>query len=293
MINIYRFLMFRCIIFWRSLRYLLINSENKNKFIIKSIQKSRMLLDLKDEGISKDLILDCIREPESTKEVQRMLKPGNVVVEAGANIGYYALMESRLVGNKGVVYAIEPSPKNFEYLNRNIKLNKRTNMETYRLAIGDKNRKAKMNISSHSNLSSLIKQKNRKITGTVEVNVTTLDSFLKGKRYPDFIRMDVEGYEYNIIKGMKNILKKESPLRIFIELHPHIMKKSQTKYVLETLKKHGFETRKVIRSVTVAEMKVMAREQYDYSYMSINDLLKNEDVLSGKLGAFEIFFERK
>jgi len=161
------------------------------------------------------------------------------------------------------------------------------------LAIGDKNRKAKMNISSHSNLSSLIKQKNRKITGTVEVNVTTLDSFLKGKRYPDFIRMDVEGYEYNIIKGMKNILKKESPLRIFIELHPHIMKKSQTKYVLETLKKHGFETRKVIRSVTVAEMKVMAREQYDYSYMSINDLLKNEDVLSGKLGAFEIFFERK
>ncbi len=293
MINIYRFLVFRCIIFWRVLRYLLINLGNKNKFIIKSIQKSRMLLDIKDEGISKDLILDGIREPESTREIANILKPGNVVVEAGANIGYYALMESRLIGKKGIVYAVEPSPKNFENLNRNIKLNKITNMKTYQLAIGDKIGKAKMNISPYSNLSSLVKQKNRRITKTIEVKVTTMDNFLKGKRHPNFIRMDVEGYEYNILKGMKGILKSKKPMKIFIELHPHIMKKKQTIYVLEILKKHGFETRKVIRSVTVAEMKVMAREQYDYSYMSINDLLKNEDILSGKKGAFEIFFERK
>ena len=290
--RIARFLAFQSIYRERQIKFFLIKLKSKD-IIVKNVQGNGMYLDLKDEGISKDLILDGIREPESTREIAKILKTGNVVVEAGANIGYYALMESRLIGKKGVVYAVEPSPKNFENLNRNIKLNKITNMKTYQLAIGDKTGKAKMNISPYSNLSSLVKQKNRRVTETIEVKVTTLDSFLKGKRHPDFVRMDVEGYEYNILKGMKGILKSKKPIKIFIELHPHIMKKNQTIYVLKILKKHGFETRKVIRSVTVAEMKVMTRKQYDYSYMSINDLLKNEDILSGKKGAFEIFFERK
>ena len=77
--------------------------------------------------------------------------------------------------------------------------------------------------------------------------------------------MDVEGYEYNIIKGMKNILKAKMPLKLFIELHPHIMKKEQTIYVLKTLMNYGFKTMKVIRSVTTPEMKVISRKEFDYS----------------------------
>jgi hypothetical protein len=105
--------------------------------------------------------------------------------------------------------------------------------------------------------------------------------------------MDVEGYEYNVIKGMKNILKSKKPLKLFIELHPHIIKKEQTQYVLKTLRRYGFETRKVIRSLTVPEVKVMSREEFDFSSKTINDLLKDDSIISGKKGAFEIFFERK
>jgi len=249
-----------------------------------------MYLNLKDKGISKDLALDGVREPESTKEIKKLVKSGDVVVEAGANIGYYALMESQLVGKKGKVYAIEPSPDNVVCLKNNIRLNNNSNIEIYPLAVGDKKGNVKMNISSHSNLNSLIAQKNKKIIKTIDVNVTTLDVFLKNKKYPNFIRMDVEGYEYNIIKGMGKILKAKKPLKLFIELHPHIMKPEQTKYILKTLMKYGFEARKVIRSVTVSEIKVMSKKQYDYSSQTINDLLSNNDIINGKLGAFEIFF---
>ena len=288
-----RLLRFKYLSYKRELRYWMINLKNKNGFQIKNIEGSQMRLDLKDRGLPKDLILDGIREPESTEMIKKILNEGSTVIDIGANIGYYALMESRLVGNKGAVYAIEPSPRNFNCLKSNIELNGYRNIKAYQIAIGDRIGKAKMNISPHSNLNSLVDQKNKKIIGRIDVDITSLDYFLKKKKNPDFIRMDVEGYECNIIRGMKNILKKKRPLKLFIELHPHIMYKEQTINVLKTLMENGFETRKVTRSVTVSEMKVMLRKQYDFSYKSIKELLNDENFISGKMGAFEMFFERK
>ena len=92
---------------------------------------------------------------------------------------------------------------------------------------------------------------------------------------------------------MKNTLKAKKPLKLFIELHPHIMKPEQTKYILKTLGAYKFETKRVIRSITVPEMKVMDKSQYDFSYKKIKDLLKDHSIISGKMGAFEIFFEKK
>src|SRR3989338_3697422 len=95
--RIARFLAFQSIYRERQIKFFLIKLKSKD-IIVKNVQGNGMYLDLKDEGISKDLILDGIREPESTREIAKILKTGNVVVEAGANIGYYALMESRLIG---------------------------------------------------------------------------------------------------------------------------------------------------------------------------------------------------
>lgn len=291
-VRVIKFLAFQSIFRIRNIKFLLLKIKTKEGILIKKVQGSKMRLDLKDEGISKDLVLDGIREPESTKEIKKIVKPGDVVVEAGANIGYYALMESQLVGKKGKVYAIEPIAENVKCLKNNIKLNNYPNIEVFQIAIGEKEKMAKMHIASHSNWNSFINHR-RGIIGTKDIKVTSLDNFLKNKRHPNLIRMDVEGYEYNIIKGMKNTLKSKRPLKLFIELHPHIMKRKQTEYLLRTLAKHGFETKKVIRSVTVPEMKVMSRKEFDFSSKTINDLLKDDLIISGKKGAFEIFFERK
>lgn len=290
--RILRFVAFQSLFRIAQLKYLFCRLKSKNGMIIVDVQGSKMLLDLTDAGISRELAVDGIREPGSTKEIINILKKDDVVVEIGANIGYYALIESKIIGKKGKIYAIEPSAKNVKMLKKNIELNSAQNIEVFELAIGDRNANEKMNISTHSNWNSLVKQRNKNVIAQIEVKVLTLDRFLIGKKMPDFIRMDVEGYEYNIIKGMKNMLKSKTPLKLFVELHPHIMEKSQTIYVLKKLMTNGFRTTKVIRSVTVSEMKVMVKSQYDYSHLSIKDIIEDNSIISGEKGAFEIFFER-
>lgn len=290
--RIIKFLRFRKILFESQLKYRIRKFQAKNGILKKEIQGSTMLLDLKDKGLSRDLIVDGVREPLSTKEISKVVKKGDIVVDIGANIGYYVLMESKIVGNTGKIYAIEPSPQNIKCLKKNVAVNNYSNIEVYDFAIGDVIGVKKMNISSHYNLNTLVSKKDNRITGTVDVNTSTLDKFLTGKKFPSFVRMDVEGYEYNIIKGMKNILSSKKPINIFIELHPHIMKKEQTEYILKKLADSGFKAKKIIRSITVPEMKVMDKEDYDYSHKNIGDLLKDRLFLEGKLGAFEIFFVR-
>ena len=290
--RIVKFLAFHFVLRVGYLKHFILRLKSKNGIIIKNIQGSRMYIDLKDMGISSEIALYGIREPESTKMIQKVVKDGDVVLEIGANRGYYALMESKLVGKNGKVYCIEPLPENVEHLKKNIELNGYNNMEVYQLAIGDKNGTASMSISSHSNLGSLMDKKDSRIVGSLKVKLVTLDNFLKEKRFPDFIRMDVEGYEYNIIKGMMNVLKSNKPLKMFIEVHPHIMNKGQTTFVLKSMMEHGFKTKKVTMSFTMPEMKVKSREDYDYSSKSIKELLSDESIISGSKGAFEIFFER-
>jgi FkbM family methyltransferase len=127
----------------------------------------------------------------------------------GANIGYYALMAARRVGPRGRVYAVEPVPHNMELLEASINLNGYTNIETFRLAMGQSDSTAKMYLSDHPNWSSFYPP--RKITGVIDIPIMSVDSFLKVKRSPDLIRMDVEGYEYEILLGMTGLLKSARP----------------------------------------------------------------------------------
>ena len=101
--------------------------------ITKTVNGYKMNLHLHDKGISKELFTYGKREHLSTDLVLegKVIKPGDVVLDLGANIGYYALMESMIVGGEGKVYAVEPSPENYKMLKENIELNGFTNIEKY------------------------------------------------------------------------------------------------------------------------------------------------------------------
>ena len=68
-----------------------------------------------DKGTSLELLLFNTHEPISTKIVSKLLQPGMVCLDIGANIGYYVSLENSIVGKSGKIIAIEPSPENFEY----------------------------------------------------------------------------------------------------------------------------------------------------------------------------------
>lgn len=229
--------------FVRSIPCILISLRKKK--VVKEINGCKMNLYLSDKGIARDLFIYSKRENMSTDLIKTsgIIKPGDVVLDLGANIGYYALLESAIVGPDGKIFAVEPSPLNYRVLKENINLNGCTNIETFSIAMGDYNGKARMFVSNRSNWSRLVeKNLEDQIDETVMVDISTVDEFLKGRLRPSLIRMDVEGYEINILRGMKQTLKNDR-LSIFVEFHPTLMSEQECTESFDILEENGFEVK--------------------------------------------------
>lgn len=207
---------------------------------IKEVHGSKMELDLRDSGVCRDLFLWGEREPECTRIFKANLCAGDVVVDIGANIGYYVLLEAHFLGPKGKIYAIEPSPGTFGRLIRNLALNTiEPEVELHQLAVCNQAGKVVMQLGQASNHHRLLPQ-----GGTAEqlaeVEATTLDDLIGDKKV-DMIRLETEGSEVLIIQGMKKILARGQPLKMFIEVHPKLAEQygSDIGEMLETLADAG------------------------------------------------------
>lgn len=202
------------------------------KMAVCEVQGSLMMLDLTDSGIHKDLYLNGIREPQATRYLQSILKPDWVVVDIGANIGYYALQEARVVEK---VIALEPAPENYRTLQANVGLNRYGNAQVIRLAIGDCKGEIGFELSRACNWNSV-----SPAGGDIKVSIVPLDSLLDGHKV-DFVRMDVEGYEMKVLKGMAGILRYNRP-RMFIEVHRDKLRNygSSQRELLEYLAQFGY-----------------------------------------------------
>jgi FkbM family methyltransferase len=277
--------------------------KKKEPVIVKEIQGSKMYLDIRDKGVSRELALMGIREALFTRTLQGALREGDCVLGIGANIGYYSLMEARLVGPRGKVYAIEPVPHNMKLLEDNIRLNNYGNIETFRLAMGQSDGVSKIYLSDHPNWSSFYRP--RKVTGRIDTQIASVDSFLKDKRPPDLVRMDVEGYEYEILIGMSGLLESNKPLRLFIEFHPDIMGRQRAAAFLSSLKKHRFQLKKVILEPNIYPphsgflwrlVEFLNKNQLKMRFgawdMTLEALMAHEPIMSGKAGDPALFLER-
>ena len=107
------------------------------RFVTHNVYDYRLLLDTKDRGISRTLLLFGKRELEHRKMLQEIVKEGSRIFDIGANIGYYAVMEALMVGKEGEVIAIEPSPSNVRLLERNVALNDQKNIRIVSAAVSD------------------------------------------------------------------------------------------------------------------------------------------------------------
>ncbi len=297
-----RFLIFATLEWWSKF-LLFFKYLGKSSPVIREIQGSRMRLSFKDKGVSRELTLVDIREPLLTRTVQGELKEGLCVLDIGANIGYYALMEASRVGESGQVYAVEPVPHNMQVLEDNIGLNDYRNIETFNQAMGDSDSTLSMYISDHPNWCSFYPSGS--VIGQIEVPVSRLDTFLQGKRRPDIIRMDVEGYEYEIFSGMPELLASGAPLRLFIEFHPDIMGRERAVEFVGILKKHGFVLKKVILEPNVYPPcswlawrlvdcfnKNLLKMKFGAWEMTLDDLIASEPIMTGKAGDPGLFLVR-
>ncbi len=232
-----------------ALKYKVIDKINRDKFKLVTVNGSPMYVYLGDVGISRDLYLYRTREKFSVQFLESFIKEDDVVIDIGANIGYFVLQEHRLA-TRGQIFACEPVPFNRNLLERNLELNGIQNVHVLPWAFGDREEdEREFHVYEQLNWASFIKHASSKLIETVNVKTTTIDAFIDrylGGRWPSFIRMDVESHEYEIMKGAERTLAHCPSLRMFVELHPHLLSTEKLEELLTTLERNKFEVKGII-----------------------------------------------
>ena len=169
-------------------------------------------------------------------------KEGDTVIDIGAHIGRYTITSSKQVGNTGKVVAIEADPDNFELLKRNIALNNLTNVLPLNYAVFSQRTRIKLYEQSASAKYNSIMLTRARTKNYVEVNADTLDSILKLNEVNqvNWIKIDVEGAEFEVLKGSTKTLSNEN-ISLLIEIH-NIDDPSHYHNIVDFLKYHDYET---------------------------------------------------
>jgi FkbM family methyltransferase len=190
------------------------------KFFVKKIYNYRMMLDMDDMGISRTLMLFGERELEHKYILEKVIQPNMRVLDIGANIGYYVLMEAQCLDkDKGEIIAVEPSKRNFEILKKNLELNKIDDfVELHNKGISDINGIKDIYLSEHTNLNTFHNYGTGEkfLSGKKQsVEICTIKKIMNN-RSVNLIRMDVEGHEVKILDGLIRDYKKVILLPIII-----------------------------------------------------------------------------
>jgi FkbM family methyltransferase len=158
-------------------------------------------------------------EPQISLAWKRILKPGNTVVDIGGNVGYHALLAAQCVGPEGRVFTFEPASKNFRDLMKNIALNHMKNIYPQEVAISDRAGEVKIHYAGDNEQGS-----SSIVRGFGEGRSVKAIDFSRISEYTpieeiDLIKIDVEGAEPLVIKGMLPIMDRLHPqCAIFIEV---------------------------------------------------------------------------
>ena len=168
-------------------------------------------------------------------------KEGDIVIDIGAHIGLYTIISSKRVGANGKVVAIEADPENFEMLTSNIKLNQLTNIIPLNYAVYSKETKLKLYLpsgeSGFTKYNTIMPNWINTQEKFVEVNANTLDYLLQlnqiRQEEVNWIKIDVEGAEFEVLKGATNVLSKSKDIAILMELHgpPHVYRPKVEEFV--------------------------------------------------------------
>lgn len=170
-----------------------------------------------DRGVEAALFYNGTYEPGTIKFLKANLGEKNVFIDVGANIGLISLIAAKLVGKQGRVIAFEPGKETSEILRRNILLNGLKNIEVIQKALGAELGTAKLfdNWSINRGGASIVRNEDNEIGQ--EVAVSTLDWELNQRSiHPDVIKIDVEGYEMQVLMGSKQILNSLPKVRWWV-----------------------------------------------------------------------------
>lgn len=174
--------------------------------------------------------------------LEAQVQPGMAVADIGANIGLYTYLLARRVGARGLVHAFEPNPALFSSLEANCRTNGVANVRLHNVALGARDdtltlRRARFNSGDNR----LSRREAAPASGGVPVPVRPLDAVLEGRPL-DFVKIDVQGWELEVFKGMRGQLAGSRSMRIYFEFWPAGLRSagSVPAELLAFLEQYGF-----------------------------------------------------
>jgi FkbM family methyltransferase len=156
--------------------------------------------------------------------LKRILSAGNVVVDAGANIGIYSQFLSRCVGATGVVHSFEPSPENFERLQSVMR--KLGNVRLRQAAVGECSGRSKLYLSDKLNVDHRAYTSEGDWRRAVPIDIIALDDYFKPGQRVDLIKMDIQGYELHALRGANRVLADNANAKLLLEFWPYGLKQA-------------------------------------------------------------------
>jgi FkbM family methyltransferase len=184
--------------------------------LIRCRQGFRMQVNLSD-WLGRHVYVTGEYEPPVARLVQTLLRPGDVFIDVGANIGFFSLLASKVVGSAGRVLAFEPDPQTRRCLDANVRLNNARNVTVHEQALSDRLEMVPFHLAprDHTGLSSFRCLDSE--TGFISVQAGPLEAFVHELAGVRLVKIDVEGAESLVLRGMDSLLRRERP-DIIIEI---------------------------------------------------------------------------
>lgn len=198
----------------------LLNFKGKD-FIIHPLEEGLNIKLYNDSVLSK-LIFEGF-ETDEIVFLNTFLDPGDTFIDIGANVGLFSLYASKKVGPQGSVIAFEPSSATSQRLLENIQLNGLKNISVFKLGLSDKSEILELNISinGYEAWNTFVKSADDKFSRTEKVQVKSFDDFCRENAFSTdkvaLIKLDVEGFEINVLKGASGLLSKEEAPVFMVE----------------------------------------------------------------------------
>jgi FkbM family methyltransferase len=238
-----------------------------NLALTRVLNRFKMFVDTRDVSLTPHLIMDGNWEQWITDLFTQLVKPGMTVVDIGANFGYYTILAAANVGRRGKVFALEPHPRNFEILKKNINVNGFESFtRVYQCAALDRRSKIELFtyrefMGSHS----LFQYGGGEATrdGSVFVDAVPLDELINTR--VDVVKIDAEGSEPFILEGMRGVIDRSPDIKILMEFNrPMILHTQQNvSHFIERITSLGL-TPQIVTDQSTAEpfqeSEVMAKD---------------------------------
>ncbi|MBA2945189.1 FkbM family methyltransferase [Streptomyces himalayensis] len=177
-------------------------------------------------------------------QLHRWVRPGDVVVDVGAHYGSYTLPLAQLVGAQGCVFAVEPAEHARAVLSRNIRMNHLRNVRLLPVAAGAESTRGNLHLHDDRSRASMQETWEQR-TDVQQVEVVRLDDVVPSGHRISLIKMDIEGYEPQALRGATGILIRDRPIVIFELLSHHLGTAGSARAAWDLLVEHGYRMHRV------------------------------------------------